>query len=430
MLAGQAHLDHRADRIARVDVDRRHRPRRCVALDGEAPPVTTHRQPAGGIAGDRAQGLAARDVDDPDPRAGRDRDPGRQAEPPNRTTPGHDRRDEAVLARACAPSRPSPARGARPTPSVSADASARRRGQPTASPSSATLHSSSVRPLCQRRSPRCGRRSCHPRSSSRRQTGRRCRNGTPVCTVRRGPAAPAMRPRAPRGCPRPGRRRSASSASSSACGLFESASERACAAISPILRRLASGFCLRQCGLLPCPIPLRGRLVALCDRDRARDERADERDGQADRERAQPSRVASPATVIGLCGIVARRDELRLDRRQLCRLGGDEVCRRGQACPPVEVAWLAPPCVPCVRRVGQVSHHRQRLAVFVQPTSQPGPVPDESFVSDLDRRLTGHGVVIERQQARVTERLDHRRRYAVQLGHAGAAASVLGPSAG
>ncbi len=50
-------------------------------------------------------------------------------------------------------------------------------------------------------------------------------------------------------------------------------------------------------------------------------------------------------------------------------------------------------------------------------------------MSDLDCRLACDGVVIERQQAGVTERLDHRRRYAVQLGHAGAAASVLGASA-
>ena len=102
--------------------------------------------------------------------------------------------------------------------------------------------------------------------------------------------------------------------------------------------------------------------------------------------------------------------ELRLEFGEAVGTGGDQVGRRCQPSPSVQLTRVTASRLPRPGRVGQVAQHPQRVAVFGQPCPQPRPVPDQRFMGDLDRRFAGRGVVIEGQQSRRAERSRRRRR--------------------
>jgi hypothetical protein len=65
------------------------------------------------------------------------------------------------------------------------------------------------------------------------------------------------------------------------------------------------------------------------------------------------------------------------------------------------------------------------IAVLVQPVTQPGPMSQQRLVGDLDRRLAGCLLHVERQQPGRPVGVDHRRRHGAELGHPGPMAGVF-----
>ena len=171
------------------------------------------------------------------------------------------------------------------------------------------------------------------------------------------------------------------------------------------------------------------RIAVLPQREQTGDHREHEQDAGSGEQRPEAAVGAALAV-----GVVLRRRDARVEERALRRVEPGGVLLRplhGGVEPgaAVEVAGLAPRCVPAAGRVAELAVQADAGAVLLEPSPQRRPLADEHLVGDLG------GVLAEGQQARlgepVEQRLDVLARAALrdELLDADAPAGVLDPLA-
>ena len=77
-----------------------------------------------------------------------------------------------------------------------------------------------------------------------------------------------------------------------------------------------------------------------------------------------------------------------------------------EACAAIQRAGVAIELDPARGRLAQLAERDDRLAVVVDPASQPRPFAQQRLVRDLHRRLSRLGMPVEGEQARLHPRLD------------------------
>ncbi len=140
------------------------------------------------------------------------------------------------------------------------------------------------------------------------------------------------------------------------------------------------------------------RLVPLAERHDAGDHRQHEEHPGRRKERSQTTVTALDLAAFTIRVVSALIEELALAGAQRRRRAPRPVERRDQPRPAVELRGVAAQLVPRSGGVGDVPERPDPLAVLVEPRPQPGPLPDEGLVGDLDR------VLARRQEAGVGER--------------------------
>jgi hypothetical protein len=181
-----------------------------------------------------------------------------------------------------------------------------------------------------------------------------------------------------------------------------------------------------------------GRFVVgpglLTEREAAGDQGDRGDDGGDDGEPPKPSMTACLLLQVkplgqsfGVSCRQARLEELALDAAEVvAAIGCPGFCRL-ETTASVQLTLVTFGDDPGSGCVGEMPMDPEAVTVVVQPTPQARPRTEQRLMRDLDRRLAGHGMTVEHEQASGSEGLDDmsRFRFVAQLGDLHATPRVL-----
>ncbi len=135
----------------------------------------------------------------------------------------------------------------------------------------------------------------------------------------------------------------------------------------------------------------------LPDGEQRRYDRRDEQQRQHDRQHPQPACAFARDLELVALGVPATNEELPLELVHLAQVLGAPVERGSEARAPVELRGVTAPLFPGAGGPHQVLVQAAARDVVLEPSTQPGPFPQQGLVGDLDRAFA------DRQQTAVRE---------------------------
>lgn len=148
-------------------------------------------------------------------------------------------------------------------------------------------------------------------------------------------------------------------------------------------------------------------VASLLKRDNPRDQRDGSHHSDPSQQTLKPT-VCSPVSFgIGITTNRTGRQELGLERAQITAMQRRPFLGRLQAPAAIQIAFGAAAPIPTSCGLGQVAKHPKTVTILVDPGPEARPIPDQSLMGHLDRRLPGCTVSIERQEPSAAECVEH-----------------------